>query len=70
MWLLIVEFDGVHSYAGLDFGWPVPSPRRHYLHHALLTCNYSNGILDAVLGTEARDVVSSRTCSPAAPQSR
>lgn len=56
VWLLVVEFDGVHSHAGLDFGWPIPSPKRHYLHHILLTKNYSNGILDAVLDTEASEV--------------
>lgn len=58
VWLLIVEFDGVHSHAGLDFCWPIPGPHRHYLHHALLTKNFSNGILDAILDTEAKEVKS------------
>jgi sterol desaturase/sphingolipid hydroxylase (fatty acid hydroxylase superfamily) len=52
-WLLMVEWDGVHSHAAYDFGWPMPSSRRHFLHHALSTCNYSNGIFDALMGTEA-----------------
>jgi sterol desaturase/sphingolipid hydroxylase (fatty acid hydroxylase superfamily) len=49
IWLLLVEFDGVHSHSALDFGGPLPSPRRHWLHHILLTVNYSNGIFDAIL---------------------
>merc|ERR1712187_81193 len=54
IWLILVEFDGVHSHAAFDFGFPLPSPTRHWLHHHLLTSNYSNGLLDAIWDTEAK----------------
>merc|ERR1712159_399857 len=60
VWLLVVEVDGVHSHAALDFGWPMPSPRRHWLHHSLFTCNYSNGFFDAIIGTEAQKALQRR----------
>jgi len=54
IWLLLVEWDGVHSHAAFDFGYPMPSPKRHWLHHLQVQCNYSNGLFDAFLGTEAQ----------------
>jgi len=54
IWLLLIEWDGVHSHAAFEFGSPMPSPKRHWLHHLQVQCNYSNGLFDALLGTEAQ----------------
>jgi len=57
-WLLLVEWDGVHTHSGFDF-WPgvIPGPTRHWLHHLLYYCNYSLGLWDEIFGTEAREKV-------------
>jgi len=53
-WLVLVEWDGVHTHSGFDF-WPgvIPGPKRHWLHHMLFYCNYSLGLGDYAFGTEA-----------------
>ena len=56
-WLVLVEWDGIHSHAGFDF-WPgvIPSPTRHWLHHVPpFRCNYSQGLMDYLFDTEKLD---------------
>ncbi|CAD7945844.1 unnamed protein product [Amoebophrya sp. A25] len=56
-WLFLVEWDGVHTHAALDF-WPgvIPGPRRHWLHHMLYFGNFGPGLGDYFLETEVQEL--------------